>query len=183
MTRLKLGQVVLTEGSTRWISLIIKRVTGSKFTHAFIYVGNNKIVEVWFPKCRTYALDKRMAELKAGNREHILLDLPGITLMQRVRVARQAYSYRNRWYNVSDVLVYLFLGRFFADKGRNLFCSRLAAAAFYSGIGVSIFTEEILNKKLPVPYRRAQYKNLLEGYPVPHELLYSKLEKPNMRWL
>lgn len=170
------AQVVITEGPPRdLVSWAIRQATGSAYTHAFLVLGEH-LVEAWFPRCRIYPLERRLEELELAGRDFTVLDLPGITAGERIRVARKAVSYVGRLYDVPAVLGYLCKGRFLQDGGSALFCSRLVTAAFYSGIGRPLFSPRHLRRHLPGGESHPRYPDLLAGYATPHELLYSRLQ-------
>ncbi len=179
MHELRLAQVVVTEGDwSSWISRAIRRATGFEWTHAFIVTGPDELSEAWFPRVRTHSLARRMDELAAKGRQHVVLELPEITDTERALVADKARSYVGRYYDVGQILLYYTLKRFWKDGDGTLICSRLVTAAHFSGLGPTrgnLFPPELI-AALPPEFDGRQ-DNLKVGYATPADLLYSTLAR------
>lgn len=171
---LRVGQIVLTEATGKPISQWISRSTDSPWTHAFLVVRPNALVEAAFPRVRSYPLCRRMAELEYGKRAYAVLDLPGITFEQRRQLVDKALSYEGRRYDVVQAFLYAVTRKFWNDGPSQLVCSRLVTAAFYSGLGINLFPEEIIQNH---PRR----DNLIAGYATPDDLLHSRLDVVGFR--
>jgi hypothetical protein len=175
----KLAQVVVTEADPRsWFSRLVRRVTGSPWTHAFIVTGEDELTEAWFPRVRRFSVAERMAELAEHSRRHVVLELPEITDEERGAVAAKARSYAGRNYDVGQVLLYYLFRRFWKDGEGTLICSRVVTAAHFSGLGTArgnLFPPEHLENLSEEMRHRVD--NLREGYATPVDLLHSRLAR------
>lgn len=169
---MKPGSVVITEANWKsWISRGIAKATKSKWTHCFIVTGPDEAVEGTFPRAKKFKLSARLAELKAQKRDYVVFDHPDNTLQRRWRLTATARSWVGKWYDVGQILIYLFTGRFHKDGIGTVVCSRMVTGV-YASIGVKLFDEEAL-KNLPEDYLRKN--NLRDQMAVPDDFFRSKL--------
>jgi len=181
-----IGQVFITEGDrSSFISRAVAWATGSWATHAFIVTDLDTLTEADFPLVRNASLKERLNKLERSDRAWVALDLPGINISRRCRVARKAQSYVGRFYDVGQLFVYAINklynmvfrghreGSFWRDGVGTLVCSRLVTAAYYSGIGVNLFPDDLLAQHYPNGHSRLD--NMRNGYVVPVDFLKSAL--------
>jgi len=174
---LRKGQVVVTEGSRSKLSLFsraIARATRSWATHTWVVTGEDELVEAWFPQVRATSLSKRLKQLDRQDRAVVILDLPRLDETQRNKVAEKAGSYTGRLYNVLQAAWYGIFRDFLNDRHmKSLICSRLVTAAYFSGIGVNLFPDRIIEKHFK---NSTRVGSLRRGYVTPADLLQCKLE-------
>lgn len=167
------GQVIVTEGNPKsFISRAISYFTKSKYTHAFIVTGNNEAVEATFPRVRKFTLNDRMAELAMQNRGYAVFDWPDIQLADRWKLAKEARSWIGKFYDIGQILIYLFTGRFFKDGIGTVVCSRLITGLGQKVLNFDCFTEETI-AHLPEDYHRKN--NLREQMAAPCDFFVSRL--------
>jgi hypothetical protein len=177
----RIGQVVVTEGDRNsWISRAVAKATGSWITHCFIVTDTNEAVEAWFPKVHSFDLTERMQELRKGRRAYAVLDLMTLTAEQRSSLVATARSFRGRFYDVGQALLFAMFHRFFSDGPGTLVCSRLITATFKKALGVDLFDELTLRIKFHSDHPNRQ-ENLLAGQVTPADLLRSRLKV--IRWV
>ena len=175
MTELRLAQVVVTEGQRdSLISKGIARFTGSWATHVFISGWGSGGVEAWLPKVKPLDVAERLEELRSQDRAYVVLDLPSLTIKQRMAIVAKAESYIGRYYDVGQILLFALTGKFWSDGPGTLVCSRLITAAYFSGAEENLFDDLTLGTKYPLTFPRIG--NLRRGYAVPSDLLNSRLE-------
>jgi hypothetical protein len=134
--------------------------------------------QAW-PMVRAFNLKDRHRELREQNRAYVVLDVPGITAQQRLRLAGAGRRFIGKWYDVGQFLLFGFTGRFWSDGQGTVICSRYITAAVKTALGVDIFTPESLSKHYPSHYSRGQ--DLLAGYCLPVDLLKSTLKVTEFR--
>jgi len=170
---MNLAAVVVTEGGNGIVPGFIRRTTDSIWTHAFVVTGEDELVEAWLPRVRTVSLSKRLADLDREGRRYVILDYPFHEPHTRRKVAHKARSYIGRWYDVGEVLHYLWKGRFREDSGSALFCSRLVTASYLSGAKINLFPRGLLDH---LEHRgHPRIGNLRDGYATPADLFDSAL--------
>lgn len=170
---LRLGQVIVSEvHRANPLSRLIAWRTGSRVTHAMIYVGRNKVIEAVWPQVRWANLDEKLAAWKAEDQAYAFLDLPGIKLNQRAEVAWQAMQFVGRIYDVGQMAIFAVTGRFWHDGSGTQVCSRNVTAS-YAPVA-DLFDAETLAKYYPANSPRLA--NLRAGAATPGDLLTSKLE-------
>jgi hypothetical protein len=170
----KPGMVIVTQGDPKsWVSRAIRFATGSWWTHGFVVLTPTEGLEAKIPRVATLNIQERIAELEAGDRDYIVMDLPGITDAERQQVVTAAMSFNHRMYDIWNC-VYYTVFKVWAEGGRRLICSRLMSASFFDGLALNVF--EHVHDKLPdaLQYRES---NLIDGYCSPDEFFrYSDLE-------
>lgn len=175
MTQLRLAQVVVTEGTRgSLLSEGIAYCTGSWATHAFISGWGVSAVEAWFPKVRRINVVERLAQLHEQGRAYAILDLPSLTIKQRMDAVARAESYVGRYYDIGQAALFALTGKFWHDGPGTLVCSRLITAAYYAGAKEDLFDDATLAAKYSVTFPRLG--NLQHGYAVPADLFNSRLE-------
>lgn len=169
------AQVIVTEGERgSCISEAIAAFTDSWATHAFLVTLGGQAVEATFPRVAPLDYAARLQLLEAQDRAYAVLDLPNITADERRAIANKVTSYIGRWYDLGQLLLFAATGRFWGDGTGTLDCSRLITGAYAEGANVNLFSEEVLEKyKTQLGDRIG---NLRHGFPLPAELLTSKLE-------
>lgn len=185
------GSVVITEGDRGSIvSKLIAYFMKSWWTHSFLVIGPNKGVEADFPQVKTFLLCDRFRELHKQERSWVALERPGMTLAQKAKLVRKARSYVGRFYDVGQLLIWAAnyswswlrwkiahrgkpSGQFYRDGEGTLVCSRLVTASYWSGLGVALFPEEVLDANYAPDHPRLG--NLRNGYATPPDFLRSTL--------
>lgn len=172
---LAVGQVVVTEGERdSCVSKAIAAFSHSWATHCFLLTGLGTAVEAKFP--RVVQLDPvvRLSALRDADRAYVVLDYPGVTAPDRLRIAQRADSYVGRWYDVGQLLLFALTHRFWGDGTGTLDCARLVTGAYDEGAHIDLFPKDFLDAhKAQLGHRIG---NLAHGFPLPFELLTSKLE-------
>lgn len=173
--RLQPGMVIITQGNPRsLISNLIKRATGSWWTHCFIIVSETESIEAWFPRTRRFNTQERLDLLKREKRDHVVMDLPGITDEDRVKVVEKAETYIGTLYNVWNALFFLIF-KTWVEKGRRVFCSQLIATSYLKALRRNLFSN--IEENIPESLKD-RVSNLHDGYCTPVELYrYSDLKE------
>lgn len=170
---LRIGQVLVSEvHHSNPLSRLIAWRTGSRITHAMIYVGRNKVIEAVWPQVRWADLDSKIADWKTEDQAWAVLDLPGVKLNQRAEVQWQAMQSVGRIYDVGQLAIFALTGRFWHDGPGTQVCTRLVTAS-YAPVA-DLFDAETLAKNYPAHFPRLA--NLRAGAATPGDLLKSKLE-------
>jgi hypothetical protein len=134
------GQVVVTEGSrTDSVSKMVAWATGSWLTHCFMVTGPNELVEAYVPRVRTSSLSDRLKELIEEDRAFYVLDLPGLTLSDRCKLARTAHGYVGRMYDVGQAILSGLAKKFVDDGKATIICSKATTGIFKDALSVSLF--------------------------------------------
>lgn len=160
------GRVLAEVSTGSLFSRLTRRFTGSKWTHVAIVVDEHTLVESMFPHgVREYPLATRLQELEG--KEWALLELPDADGEAIVAAAR---NYAGRRYDFLQCVLLAVLGRFVKDGPLRVICSRLVTSAYYD-CGHLLFEGEN-----PAGVKAARWKNMLEGYCTPGDLVkYSQL--------
>jgi cell wall-associated NlpC family hydrolase len=139
--QLQKGDIILSTTSEP-VSKIVKFTTDSKYSHARVYIGNNKIIEAIDPKVK---LDN-ITEVMVGDLYTVVYRYPNLTEMQKLKIVQYATLQINKEYDLSGAIGTSNAGSLpiFAAKIHNminpevdLYCSELVAFA-YKSAGISL---------------------------------------------
>jgi hypothetical protein len=173
MANLRAQVVVIEVNRSSWFSRQVAKHTSSSVTHTIMVTGPNRGVEAHVPRVRAFDLDERFKTWQTHDQAYAVLDIPGLGLLTRQKIAAQAESYIGRWYDVGQALLFAATGGFFKDGTGTLVCSRLITGAFWGG-NVNLFPGTLLDEQFPIG--DARRGNVADGYAIPSDLLKSKLE-------
>lgn len=131
VSQLRVGDIVLESGNTKFISGAIKNMTGSNYSHAMIYVGNTIIHATSggvFSKNPQRLIVGNIDDLKVLRCNHSVDDF----LLHRI--TGNARSKVGSLYSVSEAIGVV-VG--LKNKTNKQFCSRLVAQS-YAEVGISL---------------------------------------------
>lgn len=132
MQRLQTADVLVVEG-TGILAWFVRRATGSAYTHAAVYVGENEIAEVGA------SYPARIARLRYPR--YAALRLPGLTVGQAVRIAlwcRARAGSRYDWRAIGELVLRLFGGLHACVQDRRRYiCTELVLGA-YRAAGIDL---------------------------------------------
>lgn len=167
---LRPGDIVVTSGNGRdRIAKLIEWATNSTWTHAFLVLDEDTLMESAFPHgVRTAPLAARFEDLAAAGQVWRVLRKPGLAPADEARIVAAAQRLTGRRYDILQAIIYGLFHRFVDDGPLRLTCARFLSET-YRLAGEDLFTIARVRAAAGAGFIRAA--QLAKGWVIPDDFL------------
>lgn len=125
LKRMKLGDIIMIGTEGNLFSNMIKKFTGSVWSHVGIYTGSGSYVHATFPKIKISSIYKLVKQ--NSYRKFIVYRVPDLIEFDRNHIATEAIAYLDKQYDILGIVGQMFSILF----GKKIFRQRLQMQKSY----------------------------------------------------